>query len=202
MIGFIVNTFRLINLRRGWAKRNKHNKTIPASIFPLQVVSVGKMSYGELNVKTFDTSKEKLVIGDFVSIAQKVVFILGGNHQVNTVTAFPLYSTLIGSSPERDATSKGPVIIEDEVWLGFGAIVLSGVTIGKGAIIAAGSVVVKDIPPYAIAGGNPAEVIKYRFSEDIINAMKGFSIDQFDMKSIADNIEDFYKPLDMELLEN
>ena len=63
-------------------------------------------------------------------------------------------------------------IIGNDVWIGFGAIVLNGVTISNGAVIVAGSVVTKDVPPYAIVGGNPAKIIRYRFSEDIINRLE------------------------------
>ena len=72
---------------------------------------------------------------------------------------------------DRDYDWKGLnsiVIIEDDVWVGYGAIILSGVKIGKGIIIAAGSVVTKDIEPYSIVGGNPANFIKYRFTKDEI----------------------------------
>lgn len=68
--------------------------------------------------------------------------------------------------------SKKPLpIIGNDVWIGFGATVLNGVTIGDGAIIAAGAVVTKDVPPYAIVGGNPAHVIKYRFSKEVVEKL-------------------------------
>jgi virginiamycin A acetyltransferase len=156
MFNFITANLQLIFFRRKWRRANRHNRTIARCTFPINIVSVGKMTYGDLTVKTFKPHNEKLFIGNFVSIAQNVVFILGGNHQINTITPYPLYSALIADSAERDAQSKGPIIIEDEAWIGFGVIILSGVTVGKGAIVAAGSVVVKDIPPYSIAGGNPA----------------------------------------------
>ncbi|MEJ7587418.1 MAG: DapH/DapD/GlmU-related protein [Ferruginibacter sp.] len=164
-------------------------------------MTVGNMSYGGLDIRSFMPANEKLTIGDFVSIAENVIFILGGNHQVNTITPYPLYSQLVGAAPGRDARTKGPIIIEDEVWIGFGTIILSGTRIGKGAIIGAGSVVTADIPAYAIAGGNPAKVIRYRFDEDIRNAIADFSISQVDEKVISDHIQDFYIPLDMKQLE-
>ena len=79
-----------------------------------------------------------------------------------------------------EALSKGKIIVEDDVWIGMNAIILSGVKIGKGAVIGAGSVVSKDIPPYAIAVGNPCKVVKYRFSENIINKIKELKFDNID----------------------
>ncbi|GHV36641.1 hypothetical protein FACS1894180_2110 [Bacteroidia bacterium] len=70
-----------------------------------------------------------------------------------------------------DVNVKDPIIVEDEVWIGMNAIIGSGVKLGKGCVIAAGAVVVKDVPPYAIVGGTPAKIIKYRFSEEIIEVL-------------------------------
>lgn len=68
---------------------------------------------------------------------------------------------------KHEATSKGDIVVKDDVWIGYGSIILSGVHIGQGAVIAAGSVVSHDVPPYAIVGGVPARLIKYRFSEEM-----------------------------------
>lgn len=70
-----------------------------------------------------------------------------------------------------DATSKGDILVGDDVWIGYRSTILSGVEIGQGAIIAAGSVVTKNVPPYAVVGGNPARVIRFRFSERIISKL-------------------------------
>ena len=78
------------------------------------------------------------------------------------------YELLILKSREGGiAVAKGDIVIGDDVWIGENAIICSGVTIGQGAIVAAGAVVTKDVEPYAIVGGNPAKVIKYRFDENI-----------------------------------
>lgn len=71
----------------------------------------------------------------------------------------------------REAYSNGPIVVSDDVWSGIDTMVMSGVTIGQGAVVAARSVVVKDVPPYAIVGGNPAKIIKYRFSSEIIEKL-------------------------------
>ena len=87
------------------------------------------------------------------------------------------------------------MIIGDDVWIGMDATILSGVTIGQGAVIAAGSVVVKDIPPYAIVGGNPAKVIKYRFDEKTINSLTNKGEFVLSEKEIINNLERFNKEI-------
>lgn len=183
-----------------WRKLNAHNSTIPISIFPIKMVSVGYRSYGNINIESYENINEQLIIGNYVSIANQVTFILGGNHQTKTITSYPFYSRFIELSPEKDAQTKGPIIIEDEVWIGFGVIILSGVRVGKGAIIGAGSVVTKDIPAYAIVGGNPAKIIKYRFNEELCMALHDFKIIDFDDSLIVENINEFYKSLDIDQL--
>lgn len=197
----LIQTYKLTKFQNKWKSLNSHNMTIPRSIFSLNKVFIGKMCYGNLNIQEFGNSEEKLVIGNYISIADNVTFILGGNHQTTTISSYPIYSKLITLSPELDARSKGPIVIEDEVWIGFSAIILSGVKIGRGAIIAAGSVVTKDIPAYAIAGGNPAKVIKYRYEVDVIDALREICISNFDKKVIIENIEEFYHPLDVNQIE-
>ena len=99
---------------------------------------------------------KKLIVGNYVSIASDSLFLLGTNHQTDTITTYPLHSKLIGRTP-MDALSRGPIVVEDEAWIGSNAIVMSGVSIGKGAIVAAGAIVTKDVPPYAIVGGQSCE---------------------------------------------
>lgn len=93
-----------------------------------------------------------VIIGDNVMIAPNCM-IAGGNHGIANIPEPMITQT---------CTSKGPIIIEDDVWIASNSIILDGVRIGSGAVIGGGSVVTKDIPPMAIAIGNPAKVIKYR----------------------------------------
>lgn len=93
-----------------------------------------------------------------------------------------------------EAQTKGPIILDDDVWLGFGVTVLSGVHIGQGAVIGAGSVVVKDIPPYAIYAGN--NIIKYRFSEDVINELLEFDYSLIEPDEIKENIKLIYDDIE------
>lgn len=197
----IYQKYLFIRFKRKWSKINKHNFTIPTSVFPLNTVVVGKKSYGFINLERFDNPNEKLIIGNYVSIASKVVFILGGNHQTDTISTYPFYSKLIHLKPMVDSLTKGTIIVEDEVWIGYGVTILSGVRLGKGAIIAAGSVVTKDVPAYAVVGGNPARLIKYRFNEDILEALIDFNISNFNESEIIDNIDVFYHPLNINKIE-
>lgn len=131
-------------------------------------VSVGAFTYGTPVIRVF-RSQERVVIGKFCSIADNVVIFGGGEHKTDWGTTYPFNVFLPDFSgiTEHPAT-KGDVIIGNDVWLASGCKIMSGVTIGDGAVVAANALVAKDIPPYAIVGGNPAKVIKYRFDEDLI----------------------------------
>jgi acetyltransferase-like isoleucine patch superfamily enzyme len=188
----IRNYERSLHKKR-WRTLNTHNQTVVGDrYFPHQIVTVGKATYGILNIHSYlPESGEKLVIGNYVSIAPGVQFLLGVNHQLETLTTFPLHSRFISPSP-LDAICKGPLIIEDEVWIGTNAMLFSGITIGKGAVIAAGSIVTKNVPPYAIVGGNPARIIRYRFSEEIINELIDIKLINISDDWIKKNIKTLY----------
>lgn len=100
----------------------------------------------------------RLKIGNFCFIADKVVFLLGGEHNYNRISSFPFKKYYFN---EVDATNNGDIIIEDDVWIGYDSLILSGVKIGKGSIIGARSIVTKDVPPYSVYIGN--KVIKKDF---------------------------------------
>ncbi|MFA4979990.1 MAG: DapH/DapD/GlmU-related protein [Sphingobacterium sp.] len=182
-----------------WNKSNRHNQTVPTRIFNSSKVSVGDMSYGPLEVYEWGAENEKLEIGSYVSISSGVKFLLGGNHYYNTFSTFPFKVKVCGE--KQEAYSNGPIIVEDDVWIGTDAIIMSGVRIGKGAVIAAGSVIVKDVPPYSIVGGNPANVIKYRFDEDIINKLKTINMNVMTPDFISREIKLLYKNLNEDVLE-
>jgi acyl-[acyl carrier protein]--UDP-N-acetylglucosamine O-acyltransferase len=119
---------------------------------------------------------------------------MGVNHQLETYTTFPFYSRLVERST-RDALVRGPIIIEDEVWLGTNALIMSGVRIGKGAIVAAGAIVTKDVPPYAIVGGNPARIIKMRHSPEVIEALMCIDLNTLSDAHIRAHLEAIYAPI-------
>lgn len=174
--------------------------TYAKNIFPLHCVQVGKRTYGPLEVYTWGAYNEKLEIGHYCSIAEGVKFLLGGNHYHHTFSTYP-FKVLV-MKEEKEAWSKGPIIIGDDVWIGMDSMILSGVTIGQGAVIAAGSVVTKDVPPYAIVGGNPAKVIKYRFEPDIIDQLLQIDFSNLNDRFIQEHIDQLYETLNMDILSN
>ena len=111
---------------------------------------------------------DKLIIGKYCSIGSGAVFMMAGNqgHRSDWMSTFPFYFQANIFRKSLNAYKKaGDTRIGDDVWIGSEAMIMGGVSIGSGAIIAARAVIVKDVPPYAVVGGNPAEVIKYRFDE-------------------------------------
>ena len=93
---------------------------------------------------------------------------------------------------KSEAFGKGNINIEDDVWIGYGATIMSGIHIGQGAVIAAGAVVTKDVPPYAIVGGVPARIIKYRFDTESIQFMNSLDYKALNESLIQEHVDDFY----------
>jgi virginiamycin A acetyltransferase len=125
----------------------------------------------------FDFIGDKLVIGKFCAIARGVRFIMNGaNHSQSGFSTYPFF--IFGQGWESAAPKpgelpfKGDTVIGNDVWLGYEALIMPGVKIGNGAIIAARSVVTADVPAYAVVGGNPARVIKKRFDDATIAALE------------------------------
>lgn len=165
---------RALRRLKNW--RNPHNETR----IHLQHLTrrhgfvIGEFSYGRPKVR-FPESGAKLTIGRFCSIADRVEILLGGNHRVDWTSTYP-FAAMTGLFPtaaglEGHHASGGDVVIGHDVWLGSGAMILSGVKIGHGAVIAARAVVTRDVPPYAIVGGNPAKLIRSRFGDTRIAAL-------------------------------
>lgn len=132
---------------------------------------IGAYTYGTPKIYRWD-DRTRLSIGKHCSIAKDVSILLGGEHRTDWVSTYPFNRFF----PEAEGIaghphSKGDVIIGNDVWIGMGATILSGVTIGDGAVIAAHSLVSKDVPPYAIAGGNPARIIRSRFPEEVVRKL-------------------------------
>lgn len=194
---------KLFLSRRKWRNNNRHNSSVMGNIFNFSSVSVGNYSYGTLNVLDSCTSKKNssaLRIGNYCSIAPNVTFVLNSDHFTNNLSSFP-FKVMCLHSCNAEAISYGDIIIDDDVWIGYGATVLSGVHISQGAIIAAGAVVSKDVPPYAIVGGVPAKIIRYRFSDEFIDYLLSFDYASLSKESIREHLDDLYKKLEGVSLE-
>jgi len=138
--------------------------------------TIGKNTYGHQHIKLRHWGEPtKLVVGNFCSIAFDVTIYLGGNHRMDWVTTFPFPNNpvLENNNIERSTTvgTKGDVVIGNDVWIGDNVTIMSGITIGDGACIACNSHIVKDVEPYSLVGGNPAKLIKYRFTEEQIKKL-------------------------------
>lgn len=161
--------------------------------FNFNNVKLGYGSYGELNIVDFG-GNNKLIIKNYVSIAQNVSFILNADHYTTHISTYP-FKVKILQSQLSESFGKGNIIINDDVWIGYGATILSGVHIGQGAVVAAGAVVTSDIPPYAIVGGVPAKVIKYRFKPEIIEELMKIDYSKLTKEQIEQHIDELYVEL-------
>ena len=142
----------------------------------------------------YPINHDKLQIGKFCSIACGAKFLFNSaNHTLSSLSTypFPLFFEEWGLE-KKDVTNawdnKGDIIIGNDVWIGYEAVILAGVTIGDGAIIGTRAVVTKDVPPYTIVGGVPAKPIKKRFSEETISALLEIQWWNWSEKRIAKNI--------------
>ena len=189
-IGQWINRFRLRMLQIKWIWNNKENETIPVVRFNPELVKVGKCSYGELNVVSFG-DKTKLIIGNYVSISEEVTFLLDVEHYTDKLSTYPFRVKILHEC-QFEAFSKGDIVVEDDVWIGYGATIMSGVHIGKGAVIASGAVVVKDVPAYAIVGGVPAKLIRYRFDNETIKQISMFDFELIDKAFVQEHLSSFY----------
>lgn len=124
-------------------------------------------------------------IGSFCSIARGVE-IQEYDHPVHLPSTYYMRKNVFGEKV-LEVSSKGPIVIGNDVWIGAQSIILSGVNIGDGAIIAANSVVTRDVPPYAIVGGVPAKVLKMRFPSDVINEISKLKWWEWDTDTITRN---------------
>jgi virginiamycin A acetyltransferase len=148
----------------------------------------------EKNVKyLFDFTGDKLVIGKFCMIASGVTFIMNGaNHLTDAISTYPFAVFGKGWEHAMDGKAypnKGDTIIGNDVWIGYNASIMAGVTIGDGAIIATKSVVTKDVEPYTIVGGNPAREIKKRFPDDIIQRLLKIKWWDWNIEKITKNLQ-------------
>lgn len=193
----IKREIKLSILNAKWRNTNADNSTSLGILCDSSCIKVGKGTYGRIDAYDFDHKGNPdvaLYIGNYCSIARNVSFLLAGEHPLNNVSTFP-FDTIYGSGVPT-SISKGPIRIDDDVWIGHGAIILSGVHIGQGAVIAAGAVVNKDVAPYAIVGGVPAKIIRYRFSDEIISVLMKIDFNGLDVQVWENSKSLFMKPVD------
>ncbi|MFA6486575.1 MAG: Vat family streptogramin A O-acetyltransferase [Candidatus Magasanikbacteria bacterium] len=137
---------------------------------------------------------DKLVIGKFCAIATGVKFIMNGaNHKISGFSTFPF--SIFGNGWEKvlpktgDLPYKGDTVVGNDVWIGYESLIMPGIKIGEGAIIASRSVVTANVPPYTVVGGNPAKEIRKRFSEDIIVRLLKIAWWDWPKEKITNNLE-------------
>jgi acetyltransferase-like isoleucine patch superfamily enzyme len=184
-----------------------YTKDLMADAIKNHGYEVGDFTYGLPNVMTWGEGC-KIIIGKYCSIAGGVSIFLGGNHRPDWITTYP-FSALTETWPEAAGIagcpkSNGDVRIGNDVWLGGFSTIMSGIAIGDGAVVAACSVVTKDVAPYTIVGGNPARLIRHRFGEMTIKRLmkvKWWEWSENDIRSIvpylaSNDIETFFRRAD------
>jgi acetyltransferase-like isoleucine patch superfamily enzyme len=154
-------------IKNAWARFSVLLKGSPARS---PGVSVGRHTYGH-DERTFQVFLvgARIEVGAFCSIGPQVRVLAGSDHVTTRASTFPLNARLFepAKGNMEEAIEKGPTVIGNDVWIGLGATILSGVMVGDGAVVGAGAVVSKSVPPYAVVVGNPAQIVHYRFDSDI-----------------------------------
>ena len=137
---------------------------------------------------------DKLIIGKFCALARDIKFVMNGaNHKLNGFSTYPFQ--IFGNGWEKVAPQagkllyKGDTVIGNDVWIGYKAVMMPGVQVGDGAIVAAKSVVVRDVLPYTIVGGNPAKCVRQRFDDETIRALLKVGWWNWDIEKITRNLE-------------
>lgn len=140
----------------------------------------------------FEFTGDRLIIGRFCSIAADVRFVMnGGNHPTTWLTTypFPVFGHGWEAAMPEAWPGKGDTVVGNDVWLGYSALVMPGITIGNGAIIATAAVVTRDVPAYAIVGGNPATILRHRFDPDTIARLEALRWWDWDAAKITRNVK-------------
>lgn len=139
-------------------------------------ISVGRFTYGNPTVKLWAPG-ERVEVGSFCSIADGVTIFGGGEHNTDWVTTYPLRIALGDAMAGLDGhpATRGPTIIGHDVWIGDGALILSGIKVGNGAVVGARAVVTRDVPSYHVVAGNPARIVRVRFDPGQIEALEAIA---------------------------
>lgn len=154
------------------------------------LLHIGRHSYGPLIIDSYPGSEKGITIGSFCSISRGVVFITGGIHPMHWVSTFPFRAQfgMPGAYEDGTPSSKGDIVVGSDVWIGTEAMIHSGVTIGDGAVVAARSVVTRDVPPYAIVAGVPAKIVRFRFDDSVIRSLLRIRWWEWDDESVLEAV--------------
>ena len=169
--------------------------------FPLMTVDVDSYLVGaEIQTKlNFDPlpGRHCIAMGKVCATADKITFMIDLDHDYASVAQNDpqcLVESYTMVDLPRRARRKGTIIIQNDVWVGHGATIMNGVTLHNGCVVAADSVVTKDVPPYAVVGGNPARVLKYRFDPEIIDALQRIAWWDWPDEALRERKMDFFLP--------
>jgi virginiamycin A acetyltransferase len=153
-------------------------------------VQVGKYTYfaHDFSLLTWFPG-ERIIIGNYCSIAAGVVICTGGMRRTDTAALYPF-------DIARAYRTTNNTTIGNDVWIGYGAMIVKGAQVGDGAIVASGSVVFSDVPPFAIVAGNPAQVMRYRFSKRVVERLVRIAWWNWPDAKVSANVDWFYRPIE------
>lgn len=201
---YLKKTMQIPNKDEKFPIENHPTLCFLKNIIKNQNIIVGEYTYYddfenvqnfEKNVKYhYDFIGDKLIIGRFCMIASGITFIMNGaNHKMNGITTYPFH--IFGKDWKRikpeieELPYKGDTIIGNDVWIGANVTIMPGIKIGDGAIIATNTTVTKDVEPYAVVGGNPAALLRKRFSEKEIERLLALQWWNWEIEKITENLE-------------
>jgi acetyltransferase-like isoleucine patch superfamily enzyme len=159
-------------------------------------LTLGRGTYEKPSVRWYEGDTGHVTIGSFCSLADDVVITIGGNHCLDWPSTYPFRARrhLAGAFTDGHPLAETDIDIGSDVWIGRGARILAGVTIGHGAVVGAYSVVAKDVRPYAIVVGNPAREVRRRFSDDQVEALLKIAWWDWPDEKISGSVSDLNQP--------
>ena len=177
-----------MNFLKKWLAKGKNKNPFTRDLINKKNIEIGTYSYGEPQIHRW-SEKYRVSIGKFCSIADDVHLLVDGNHRSDWISTYP-FGRLLDNFPKNreHPTGKGDIKIGNDVWIARSAVILSGISIGNGAVIAAGAVVVKDVNDYEIVGGNPAQSLGFRFSKSQVEALLKIAWWNWPLDRIRDEI--------------